>query len=97
MTTNLTHIGELDSGALSRDDLAWAAEVCTRAAASAAAAQATRLEAILRSAEHCLSRLASGAEVTVGTGARRGPHPEQRTPERMEQARKVDLARGDAA
>ncbi len=95
--TSLTHIGELDSGALSRDDLAWAAEVCTRAAASAAAAQATRLEAILRSAEHCLSRLAGGAGVTVESGARRGPHPEPRTPERMEQARKAHLAKGDAA
>ncbi len=97
MTTSLTHLGELDSGALSRDDLAWAAEVCTRAAASAAAAQATRLEAILRSAEHCLSRLASGAEVTSVGGARRGPHPEPRMPERMEQARRRHLARGDAA
>lgn len=95
--TSLTHIGDLDSGALTRDDLAWAAEVCTRAAVSAAAAQATRLEAILRSAEHCLSRLASGAEVTSVAGARRGPHPESRTPERMEQQRRAYLARGDAA
>lgn len=92
MTTNVTTIGNLDSGALTRDDLAWAAEVCTRAAAIAAAQQAERLEAILRSAEHCLSRLASDERIAVQGGARRGPCPEPRTPERMEAERRRYLA-----
>ena len=97
MTMNLTGIGDLGSGALTRDDLAWAAEVCTRVATSAAAAEATHLEAILRSAEHCLSRLASEEGIVVEGRTRRGPHPGLRTPERMELERKRYLAGGDAA
>ena len=97
MTMNVTSIGELDSGALTRDDLAWAAEVCTRVAAAAAAHQAERLEAILRSAEHCLSHLAGEARIAVEAGTRRGPCPEPRTPERMEAERRRYLARTDAA
>jgi hypothetical protein len=92
MTTNLTSIGNLDSGVLTRDDLAWAAEVCTRAAAVAAAQQAERLEAILRSAEHCLSRLASEERIAIETRTRRGPCPEPRTPELMEEERRRYLA-----
>jgi hypothetical protein len=97
MTMNLTGIGELDSGALTRDDLAWAAEVCTRVAAAAAAHQAERLEAILRSAEHCLAHLAGEARIVAETRARPCPCPEPRTPERMEEARKRYLAGKDAA
>ncbi len=92
MTMNLTGIGDVDSGALTRDDLAWAAEVCTRAAAIAAAQQAERLEAILRSAEHCLSHLAGEAHIAVESRSRRGPCPEPRTPELMEAERRQYLA-----
>ena len=97
MTMNLTGIGELDSGALTRDDLAWAAEVCTRVAAAAAAHQAERLEVILRSAERCLLHLAGEARLAVETSARPRPCPGPRTPDRMEEERRRYLARASAA
>jgi len=101
MTMELTHIGDVGSDALTSDELVRAAEVCKRAAEVGATQQAQRVESIMRAAERCLVLLAGEAEMAASSAkshTRHVPHPEMRTPERMELERKKRMAgTGDEA